>query len=407
MASIKNFIKKIRGKAEEPSGMLTVDDMLLSALLHGDTITRDMALSIPRVSSSVRKICDTVSMVSFKLYRTSTDSSGKHTVNEVFDDSRLRMVNFDTGDTMDAFQFKHALVEDYLMGQGGYAYINRSGNAIMSLHYVKENRLSFYANQDPIFKSYSINLNGKRYLDHDFYKILRNTRNGYSGKGVMDEIAKALEAAYSALLYTLKLTKAGGMQKGFLQSEKKLDKAALAELKDAWKRMYTQDTESAIVLNNGVKFQGASQTTTDMQLNQIRNALNNDISDAFGMEKDDADFLKYTITPILTAIEISLNRYLLLEKEKDTMYWKADTRELDKMDALKRYTALTTAIRGGLMGINEARYRENMREVEGLDLMAMSLGTTFFDMNTGNFYTPNTGLTGSASGTGTGKGGEN
>ena len=403
MALLKDLatrIKNIAGDQEETT--LTTEDPILTAILSGEAITREMAMSIPRVSSSVRKITDTVSMVSFKLYRRETDSTGKHKVKEVFDDSRLRIINSDTGDTLDAVQFKKALVKDYLLGQGGYAYINRSGNTVLSLHYIKDSNLSFYKNQDQIFKSYSILLDGRRYFEHDFFKILRNTTNGYSGEGVLNEISKAIEAAYSSLTYMLRLTKTGGVKKGFILAEKKLTDEAITRLKESWRRMYSQDTENVVVLNNNLKFQDASQTSMDMQLMQIRTTLNNDIIEAFGIEKTDEDYLKYTITPILQAIESALNRYLLLESEKEELFWKADTRELDKMDAAKRYTALTTATKGGLMTINEARYKENMPEQEGLDIIPMSLGTTFFDIKSGQFYTPNTGQIGSASTSGEG-----
>ena len=376
---------------------MTADDVLLTALLYGETITREMALSIPKVSSSVRKITDAVGLVRFKLYRREIGPDGRRTVREVFDDSRLKLVNSETGDTLSAGQFTKAMVEDYLLGKGGYAYINRRRNIFISLHYVEDTKLSFYSNSDPIFKTYSIALNGKRYDEQDFLKILRNTKNGYSGKGVLSEIAKAIEAAYSALTYMLKLTKTGGAKKGFILSEGKLQGEALKTLKESWARMYSQDTESIVVLNNKLKFQEASQTPMDMQLMQIRNTLNSDIMEAFGIEKDDPSFLKYTITPITQALEDAYNRYLLLEDEKESMFWKADTRELDKMDACKRYEALTAATKGGMMSINEARYKEDMPEIPGLDVIPLSLGTTFFDIKAGKFYTPNTDKTGSAS----------
>lgn len=400
MGFFKNLISNIRNdtvETEPKETVMELSDPLLSAIIAGENITRSMAMSIPVVSSSVRKITDIVSMVSFNLYRRVVDDSGKHTIQPVYRDHRLQLINYDTGDTLDAKQFLKALVKDYLLGRGGYAYINRGGNAILSLHYIPENKLTFFANSDPIFKSYSISLEGRRYYDHDFLKILRVTENGYSGTGVMSEISKALEAAYSSLVYMLKLTKTGGIKKGFINAEKELNPTQMNMLREAWRRLYTQGGENVIILNQGMKFQDAGQSPMDMQLMQIRNTLNADIEKAFGIEKDDEKTLKFTITPILQAIESALNRYLLLESEKETYFWAADTRELDKMDPVKRYTALATATRGGLMAINEARYKENMPEYPGLNLIPMSLGTTFFDIDNGMFYTPNTGQTGSAS----------
>lgn len=398
MAFIDLF-KRTKNSAEQldkGESIMEAEDPLLSALISGERITRDMALSIPKVSSSVRKITDTVCLVPFNLYRRGVDKNGKRTVTEVTDDPRTELINSDPHDTLDAVQLKKALVRDYLLGRGGYAYIGRSRNRFISLNYVKDTDLSFMTNSNPIFKSYSIMLNGKRYYEHDFLKILRNTTNGFEGVGVLEEISKAIEAAFSALLYMLRLTKTGGIKKGFLLAEKKLSKDAMTELKQAWLRLYSQDTENVVILNNGMKFQDASQTPMDMQLEGIRSTLNNDIREAFGIEDKNDDLLTYTIKPIIKEIESALDRYMLLEDEKDTLFWKADLREIDKAgDSSKR----------NLMTVNEARYKENMPEKEGLDIIPMSLGTVFFDVNTGQFYTPNTGQTGSASYSG--EGGEN
>ena len=59
-------------------------------------------------------------------------------VEEQDNDPRVRLLNNDTGDTLDPFQFKKAIVEDYLMGKGGYAYIRKFRNRVTGLFYVKD-----------------------------------------------------------------------------------------------------------------------------------------------------------------------------------------------------------------------------------------------------------------------------
>ena len=49
-------------------------------------------------------------------------------VEELEKDSRVKLLNGDTGDTLDAFQMKKAMVEDYLLGKGGYCYIQKKRN---------------------------------------------------------------------------------------------------------------------------------------------------------------------------------------------------------------------------------------------------------------------------------------
>ena len=93
-----------------------VDDVLLKALLNGETITREKVLTLPIVNGAVDFISNCIASMPVKLYKT---KDGK--VEEIRDD-RVRMLNGDTGDTLDAFQMKKALVSDFLLGKGGYCY---------------------------------------------------------------------------------------------------------------------------------------------------------------------------------------------------------------------------------------------------------------------------------------------
>lgn len=390
------FRKKAKNQAEpeetttEKSGTVGADDILLRALLSGDEITKDMALSLPVVSKAVNKIANAFAMVDFKLYK-KIEKNGKITIEEVFGDERVKLINCDTGDTLDGFQFKRAMCTDYLMGKGGYAYIKRIGNTIVGFYYVDEINVSFQNNTDPINKAYYINVNGWQYRDFNFLKLLRNTKNGCDGKGVTEEISRAIESAYQTLLYTLKLTKTGGAKKGFIKAEKKLSEEAKEKLKLAWRNLYSQDTENVVVLNNGLDFKEASSTPLEMQLNGIRSSLNTDINSALGMESDDNLFLKYTILPPLKAFVAALNRDALLEDEKGIYFWAADTEELCKATLKERYEAYKIAKETGWIGLNEIRTKENMSEIEGLDVIAMSLGSVLFDINSGKYFVPNTG----------------
>lgn len=389
------FKKKVKNQTEnnqspESNGSVSGDDVLLRALISGDLITKDMALSLPVVSKAVGKISNTFATVPFVLYK-KTVVNGKRQIERMDDDPRVRLINDETGDTLDSFQFKKAICEDYLMGKGGYAYIKRKGNTIVSLHYVEEEQISFLTNNDPINKAYNICVAGWQYRPYNFLKLLRNTKNGHEGKGVTDEISRAIESAYAALLYTLKLTKTSGAKKGFITAEKKISKESKDALRTAWKKLYSDNSESIVVLDEGLNFKEASATPLEMQLNAIKQSLNNDINAAFGIEADDILFLKYTMNPIITAFEKALNRDALLEDEKGVYYWAADMEELFKVTLKERYEAYKIAKETGWIGLNEIRNKENLEEIPGLDVISMSLGSVLFDINSGKYFVPNTG----------------
>ena len=312
-------------KREEPITP-EVSDLLLKALLGNEVITREQALTLPAVSGAVDLISSMIASMPVKLYRY---RSGK--VEEVEGDDRTKIINSDTGDTLDGYQLKKALVEDYLLGKGGYAYIRRQRNQVTGLFYVRDDRVTILRNEKPIFKSYKIDVEGRQYNPWDFIKLLRNTRDGSSGTGLTEEVSKVLETAYQTLLFELKRVKTGGAKNGFLQSKTKLSKDAIEELKSSWRRLYGgRDEEHAVILNNGVEFREASSSSVELQLNESSKRLQDQINDLFHISSDFDMTFKLGIYPIIKAFETALNRDLLLEKEKNRLFFEFDVKQIIK-----------------------------------------------------------------------------
>ena len=293
----------------------------LKAIMNKGSVSLDEAMEIPSFAGCVNKICDTISIIPIKLYQKTGEG-----VEEVEDD-RVALLNIDTGDTLNGADFKKALVRDYLTAKGGYAFINKRGNKFLSLNYVEADKVAFYEGVDPVFKDYKITVNGKIYDGYQFVKVCRNTKNGYKGTSIVEEANLALTVAYTSLKFEGKLVKRGGNKKGFLESEKKLDNDAITALKEGFNKMYSDDNENAIVLNNGVKFHESSDSSVQMQLNENKAANGIEICKLFNMppeilagkatEEHKKQYIQFCIIPILEVLVQSLNKDLLLEKEKD------------------------------------------------------------------------------------------
>lgn len=388
----------------------SAEDALLVASIADDIMTREQAMNVPSFAACVNKVSETVSTIPFRLYR--TDDKGR--LEEIKNDKRVQLLNEDTGDTLDGVQFKRAMARDYLLGKGGYAYINRYGLEIQSIHYVQESEISFMYDVDPIFKDYDILVRGSLYKPFEFLKILRNTEDGMRGRSIISENSEVISVTYNSLKYEKNLVKTGGNKKGFIKAASKLRQEAIDALKAAWRRLYQNNTENVVVLNNGLEFQEASNTSVEMQLNENKKTNADEICKLFGMptsmvcgtptEQDRADFVQFALNPILKEFECALNRDLLLEKEKGSCFFAADTSELTKGDIEKRYRAYETASRNGFLQIDEIRRKENYPPL-GLDFVRLGLQDVLFDPETRQFYTPNTNETGGI-GTMKPKGGE-
>ena len=361
-------------------------DVLLQAILNNETITREQALTIPAVSGAVDLISNMIASMPVKLYKY---KQGK--VETVEDDTRVKLLNGDTGDTLDAFQLKQALVTDYLMDKGGYCYIRKNKNEVTGLFYVKPIFVQTIPNFKPIFKDYKILVLGENYYKHEFIKLLRNTKDGATGVGLTQEVGTALETAFNTLLCQLNMVKSGGSKKGFLKSQKKLGQEEINVLKRAWNNLFTNNKENVVVLNNGLEFQESSNSAVELQMNEIKKTLNDEIYSLFHIYPNDFyRTFKEGIYPIISAFKTALNRELLLEKEKGKMYFDFDVKEILKANPKERAETYKLYKEIGLKTINEMRKEEDMNYIDGLDVINVGLGAVLYDTTNHVYYTPNT-----------------
>lgn len=384
---------ELRGGA----GEVSFEDPLLQAMLGGGGISKEKALQVPTVAGGVDLIAGIVAGTPIKLYR---DGPGK--AEEVKNDPRLRLLNDETGDTLNANEFWRAMVRDYYLGKGGYAYIRKEKGEFAGLHYVDEGQVAVLKNEDPIFKDFKLQVGGRSYEAYDFLKILRDTKDGAQGVPITRESGKLIEVAYESLCYELYLVKKGGNKKGFLKSAKRLDADSLKNLKDGFAKMYSNSSDNVVVLNEGLDFQESSNTSVEMQLNENKRTNADEFSKIFHIapgvmegsasDGDVASLARLAAIPLMTAIQCALNRDLLRENEKGTLYFAFDTKELLKGDMQSRFAAYKTALDANFMQIDEVRYAEDM-EPMGLSWIRLGLQDVLYDPKTKQIYTPNTNQT--------------
>lgn len=381
-------------------GSIQLNDALLKALFDPDAMTLEKAMQIPAFAGCVNLICGTAKIVPVRLYR--IDENDR--VEAIKNDKRYDILNTDTGDKLTGADFKAAMFFDYLTSKGGYAYINKRGKKWRSLNYVDTTYVSFYETKDRIFKDYKILVDGRTYEDFRFLKFIRRTRNGYYGISIVDENKALLNAAYNTIILENTLVKRGGNKRGFIQSEHKLTQDSINVLKEAFRNMYQNESDQIPVLNEGLKFQEASSTSVELQLNENKKQDSAEICKLFcvppailaggATDRDWAAFIQYCMVPYFENFTDALNRDFLLEDEKESFFFAADFSELTKGDIKARYEAYKTAISAGFLQIDEVRQKEN---IPGLDLPFVKLGLqdVLLDPETGGVFTPNTGKWGS------------
>lgn len=383
-------------RAEEPANSIELSDALLEAFLQDDQISRKMAMNVPTFAGCINTISSTVSSVPIYLYKRKKDGSS-----EQIDDRRVKLLNDDTYDTFTGSDMKKAIVRDYYMNKGGYVFINRPRNETKSLHYVDPDMITFQYNEDPIFKEYKILCGGRTYYPHQFVKVLRTTKTGWRGQSIIAENATILSVAYNSLKFENSLVKKGGNKKGFLQAAHRIADDAIKVLKEGFRKLYQNDAENVVVLNDGVTFKETSETSVEMQLNENKKSNAVEICKLFNMPpaiinggataSDRLAYVQDCIIPLLDTICTALNRDLLLEKEKKDYFFAADTYELTKADIKTRYEAYATGYKNGFLQIDDIRRQENLPSLD-LNFVKLGLQDVLYNPENGWMFTPNMGL---------------
>ena len=370
---------------------------LLSVIVGTADITPDTAMEIPAFSQSVEFIAKTISMLPVKLYR---EIPGEEETAEITGDPRLRLLNDETGGLMSSMEAKQAQIRDMLTRGAGYMYIRREHSRPVSLHYVSNRDVSVIKNSDPIFRDDDILVGAHRYHPWDFIILTRNSVDGVEGKSIAEEHRTLLSAMYGALKYEKVISGTGGNKKGFLQSERKLSRKALDELRQRWEDLYANNSNNMLVLNDGLKYAPSASTSVEMQMNQNKQTNTALITQMFGLSpkvisgecttEEYMSAIRTGVLPIVEQYQAALNRSMLLESEKSSMYFELDTTELLKGDTLSRYQAYAIGLQNNFLQIDEVRYAENKPKL-GFNYIKLGLQDVLLNPETGEIYTPNTG----------------
>ena len=386
-------------KKKEDRSLLDVDNLSDVLKSSGDGsyhITKSQALNIPAVAAGVDFVAGTISTLPVKLYRRKDG-----VVQEEENDYRCMLLNHETGDILDAVQFKKAIVTDYLLNGAGYAYVGKNGNHIDGIYYVDCGVVSVAKNTDPIKKAVQFLIDGKIYKEYEVMRVTRMSTDGASGIGLLDQNPVLFSAMYNALRYENSSINSG-TKKGFLKSKYKLGQEQLDKLRAAWRKLTANNSSNDVmVLNEGLDFEAASSTATETQLSENKQANSNLVNSMLGLSSAlfnppsngvNEIFLasvKTGILPVLAALENAFNKFLLLEREKDEFFFLFDASSILKMTMLERYQGYEIALKNGWLQVDEVRKMENMPPL-GLDFVKLGLADVLYNPKTKEVYTLNT-----------------
>lgn len=385
----------IFGKKETRSDNEVIADFVSGIVQTNKVITKQEALSLPVVSKSVDWIASVIAGLPIKLLQRTEKG-----YTEVYDDYRLSLLNEFSGNCMTANDLKHQLISDLLLEGNCYAYISKRGNKITKLSYLPTSKVTYTESVDSINKIINAWVDGKQVQDYNVFRLVTNSKNGFSGIGFVSDCQNLLNTILSSLEYE-NSTISSGVRRGFLKSKSKLDNDKMNQLRQAWRKLTSPKQTDVLVLNAGLEFEDASSTATESQLSQNKVINTQQVLAYFGLPTNFFEgansesyltAVRIAVLPLVRQFVTALNNYLLLESEKSTLKFDIDTSELLRLNANERFDAYQKGLSSGLLTIDEVRRMENLPVLD-MPYLRMSLGDILWNINDGSIFVPNTNTT--------------
>lgn len=363
---------------------ITNEEQFYFTLDEGLTEVRDReVMNIPIVYSCVNLIADLLSTIDFKLYDTKTKN--------IIDDNRVNLLNYNTGTYITPADFRKSLYMDALIYGHSHAYIVKKGLEVKALVYIPHNKITIMNdyNSNPI-ENYNNNVKfmvgGESYDSFNFVNLCFSyTEDGIKGESISKYLSSTLGVNKAINDYTNKTATTGFLQRGMIKAQNRVDKSTGEKLKSAYNKLYGSSASNLLILSNGLDFKDISSSNGDIQLEELRKATSEEISNALGVpisiingtanEETFRLFLQTKINPLLNKIESALNQSLLLYDEIGSKQFIGDVEGLQKTSLVNQLEAYNIAISKGIMTRNEVREKLNLIRKDGLDSIDFSLGS--------------------------------
>lgn len=403
-----DFMKKGKIENRSTDGGFGGSSSFSSFFGSGSRVTEKQAMQIPAVAGIVELITSSVSQLPIYIYQKNSDDEVVS-----IDDRRNFLLNGEPNDFTNAHNFKKAIVKDYIFNGCAFVKVERERNNIVGLYNLPSKYITL---KKYLIDGYKVGTtieyrNGSETIEFDpddVVMVFKGSLEDEENAGILNTNAHTLRLALDEQSYTTGILKNGALPIGVLKATSRLTQPAIDRLRVSWENLYSGSSKAGktIILEEGLDYTPISMKPNELDLTNIKKTILADIARAFNVpesminsaankyasnEQNNIHFLQYCISPIITTIESSFNKTLLLESEKNNgYYFHFDTSELLRTTEKENVESTVKAMGEGLLSINEARGRLDMPKLD-VDYHMLSLGKIFYNPKNGLFTIPNMG----------------
>lgn len=356
------------------------------------------SFSLSTVYSCIRILSDAIAMTPFGLFQ---QTPGEPEITQIFD-GQLAKIAIEASPLFNNFTFWQSMIASLNGWGNAYAVIIRSTNRLPTqLIYMTPNmvevldttdpRYLFLRGETPFVYQVTTGMETFWVRPEDMVHLTLFTYDGLRGLSPITLHQDTMQVENEQTQYGRSFYSRGGKIQGVIESPLKSTREASKEFVTWFNTFYGgQNSGQVAFLPNGLTFKGVGVVNPqDAQWVEARKFTRQEIASIFRVpsyllgDLDRAtwgnvaqlseEFVRYSLQPIYTLIEVELNRKLL--DNARTLYYRFDPSVLLRGTTSERFANYSVAITSGFMSRSEVRQREGLSYNPELDTFIQMPGS--------------------------------
>ena len=385
---------------DRPKNLIGGSGFLWGGSSSGKVVNEHTAMQMTAVYSCVRILAEAIAGLPLLVYRYNS-AGGKE---KCFDHPLWWIFHDEPNSEMTSFVFRETMMNHLLLSGNAYAQIIRNARGeVAALYPLMPNRMRVDRDsRGRLYYCYSRNSDDSPEVSKDKgadvllapSDVLHVLGLGYDGLVGYSPIAMARNAvglAIAAEEYGAKFFANGAAPSGVLEHPGIIKDPE--RIRQSWQSTFggSANSNKIAVLEEGLKYTPIAISPEQAQFLETRKFQIDEIARIFripphmladlekssfsNIEQQSLEFVKYTLDPWVVRWEQAMNRSLLMDSEKTTVFTKFNVDGLLRGDYASRMTGYATARQNGWMSAND------IRELENLDRIPAEIGGDLYLIN--------------------------
>ena len=385
---------------DKPKNLGGGNSFLWGGSTSGKVVNEKTAMQMTAVYSCVRILSEAIAGLPLFVYKYGDDGSKE----KCLEHPLWRVLHDEPNPEMTSFVFRETMMNHLLLTGNAYAQIIRNARGeVIALYPLMPDRMTVDRDsQGRLYYRYRKNSDdapevGKNrqsdiiFAPSDILHVLGLGYDGLVGYSPIAMAKNAVGLAIAAEEYGAKFFANGAAPSGVLEHPGTIKDPE--RIRESWQSTFggSANSNKIAVLEEGLKYTPIAISPEQAQFLETRKFQINEIARIFrvpphmladlekssfsNIEQQSLEFVKYTLDPWVIRWEQAMNKALLLDSEKRSVFTKFNVDGLLRGDYASRMTGYATARQNGWMSAND------IRELENLDRIPADLGGDLYLIN--------------------------